>query len=526
MKMKVDYIIIGAGLSGIVLKHFLKNENTVIIDYNYGSYKIGESIIPEHFKHPELLKQVALLSQLPSYTPKYGSTFIADGSIASFPLPEKEAGVAMHIARSEMETAMIKDWNIDISKEKVSDIDFANKIVVTDLHEYEVSKQIIDCSGPAMVVARKMKKIKELWPVYATWRYFDVVNNDIDAFYSAVEDRHLDWRRYDAVHRRVLRSDEIRGWIPSRSTILSKIREGVWCWQIPLFDEKMLSFGVVSKSGPVSEKELMEAVKEFGAPNYTLAARKLDKSGDFNRLHVRNNFAKIADIPPGNKDYILVSDAYAFADPIYSVGTGLAVNKAIELAQILNNGEWDENAIEVYNNHYNEQLDRAIKGFNFWYDGQMMHDDSAAAEVQEHLLVGNVFQTGIAFHYGNVTRDADIADNVNDVQRDKFFINWFKSPVTQRVISALDLNKTRTVGNWVLGGAFPAQGGIVMRWRHLELPELSVMVSDEKTEGIEISFMSYFDNDYPTSHKDFIELMDHINNKVNSNDKLWVELLK
>jgi len=43
--MKVDYLIIGAGLAGITLKHFLKNDRTVVVDPNPGAYKVGESFM-------------------------------------------------------------------------------------------------------------------------------------------------------------------------------------------------------------------------------------------------------------------------------------------------------------------------------------------------------------------------------------------------------------------------------------------------------------------------------------------------
>ncbi len=524
-KIKTDYVIIGAGLSGMVLKHFLKNQNVVILDDNPGGYKIGESIIPEHFRHPEMQKQLYRISKLPSFTPKYGTTFIADGSIASFPLPQRESTMAMHIFRSELETEMMNDWNIEVTRERVKDIDFESKIVITDKTEYEFKHQVIDCSGPAMVIARLKNSVKDMWPAYATWRYYDVLEDDSQKFYDEIKKRGWDWRRYDVFHRRLLDSKEIRGWMPSRSTILTKVKDGLWTWQIPLYKGKILSFGVVSKLGPVSAEEMDDILNENKAPNYVkLAPRKLDKSGHLNRLHMRNMFAKIAEIPPGNPNYILVSDAYAFADPIYSVGTGLAVNKAIEVATILNQRGWNEETINEYNAYYNEQLERAVKGFEFWYDGKVIKDDAAAIEVQEQLLIGNAFQSRIGIHYADALLDAGLPPSLREEIEDKFFVEWFKPPVTQDVRSLLGIGEKDVNGNWLFLGAFPAVGGIVSRWRHTKIPEMSILVSNEKG-ALQLSYMSYFEESFPIKDAELESLLVLFRESFQNHTKEWLDLL-
>ena len=84
----------------------------------------------------------------------------------------------MHVSRHEMEALMLDIWETPVIKERVSAIDFQQKVVTTDKSQYRVARQIIDCSGSAMVVAHLLGEGEELWPVYATWAYFDVVEND------------------------------------------------------------------------------------------------------------------------------------------------------------------------------------------------------------------------------------------------------------------------------------------------------------------------------------------------------------
>ncbi len=491
---QVDYLIIGAGLAGMVLKRFLKNDNTVLIDPNPGGYKIGESIIPEHFRHPAIRADLPLMQKLPSYSPKWGTTFIADGEVASFPLPKEEAGVAMHVSRFEMEQAMLEAWKLDVVRERVTGVDVENKVVTTDKETYEVARQIIDCSGPAMVVARKLGMVKRLWPIYATWAYFDVKDFDISALASHIKAEGWKWRRYDASHRNVLPVEEIEGWHLARTTTLTKLGDGKWCWQIPLHGETRLSFGIVSKAGPVSKEELLETTKTHAAPGYTLEARPLDHSSHHNRVYVRNNFAVQAD-KPATLDYILISDAYCFADPIYSVGTGLAVNKALEVAGMLNSRDWDKAAVLEYTERYREQIARAVAGFEFWYDGKVLSDGEAASTVADNLLVGSLFQTEVAHHYGHAVADADLPPAMRE--QDPFDVDWNALPKTREVRALLPADGAP---GWELLTVNPSLNrGLVLRWRHTEQPELSILVAPTDGGDFDVHYKNLPAGPYPAS---------------------------
>src|SRR5262245_37299164 len=116
IRMKIEYLIIGAGQAGLVLKRFLTEGRSVLLDPNPGGYKIGESVVPEQFAHPVMQALVPKVRELPSYAPKLGTTFVCDDSVASFPLPPTEAALSMHVARSELEQLMARAWNTDITR--------------------------------------------------------------------------------------------------------------------------------------------------------------------------------------------------------------------------------------------------------------------------------------------------------------------------------------------------------------------------------------------------------------------------
>src|SRR5688572_30239700 len=173
---------------------------------------------------------VPKVRELPSYTPKLGTTFVCDDSVASFPLPPTEAALSMHVARTEIEQLMAREWEIPITRERVVEVDIATKTVRSDKQTYHVEKQIIDCSGPAMILATALGEVSSLWPVYAAWGYFDVVSSSDDRFWEAIRTSGKRYLRYDAPRRRVLPGPEVDRWSPSRTTILTRTRPGVWTW--------------------------------------------------------------------------------------------------------------------------------------------------------------------------------------------------------------------------------------------------------------------------------------------------------
>lgn len=492
----VDYLIIGAGMAGTVLSRFLADKKTVLLDPSPGGYKIGESVIPEHYMHPELRALLPAARRLPSFSPKAGTTFVGEDAVASFPLPDFAAELAMHVERAELEKLMHEAWSTRIRRERVLSVDMPEKRVTTDKGSYKVARQILDCSGPAMVVAHQLQDVRELWPVSARWAYFDVEGIDDARFREQVRGAGKAYGRFDAYDGRIVRlaDGETDGWRPSETTILRRVREGMWTWEIPLFHRTRLSFGVVSKGGAVSDEELFEIAERTHSAHYRLKRRPTGGKSPYDRVHARGRFAKKAGAA-ATMDYVLVADAYAFADPIYSVGTGLAVNKAVELAGMLNDGGWTEEKRERWCRDYDALLARAVKAFEFWYTGAVLKDDAAAREVQRDFLFGGAFQTGIATAYARSLADAR-ADAGGSAGADE---------LSSAVSRLLALEPSGELAGWRLGGAWAAAGGLEMRWLRRDLPELVVDVSfDGKLRPcyrrfgpVALSFRNLFDGPYP-----------------------------
>jgi hypothetical protein len=199
-------------------------------------------------------------------------------------------------------------------------------------------------------------------------------------------------------------------------------------------------------------------------------------------MYVRNNFARSAAVP-ATKDYIMVSDAFCFADPIYSVGSGLAINKAIEVAQVLNETGWSPEVCAGYCEHYAHQLKGAVEGFQFWYDGKTVRDDAAAKTVQDQLLVGNTFQSNITYHYVRSLAASDLSPRLYPA--DRFAVDWSDpkmeqaSKVLTRAVQALlGVRQGTEVGGWTFFKARPAVDGVLLAWKGgAQRPPLRLLVS-------------------------------------------------
>ncbi|MFV8749911.1 NAD(P)/FAD-dependent oxidoreductase [Nannocystaceae bacterium ST9] len=522
---QVEHLIIGAGIAGLVLRHFLTSERVVIVDPEPAGYKIGESLIPELFRHPELAALLPRIQALPSYTPKYGTTFVAHGEVALFPIGAREIGEAMHVARSELEGALIEAWNIEVVRARVTSIDFERKRVTTSAGEFEVSGLIFDCSGPAMLVASMLGEVEKLLPVHATWAYYDVIAEHPEALVRAIADQGLRYLQYDVRHRQAVPTSEVDMRQIVRTTYLSQVADGIWTWQIPLFRGRVLSYGVVSRHGPVGVDEYREIAERTHAPHFELRRRPAGADA-FDRVHERNGFARQAK-RPADRDFILLADAFGFSDPVYSVGTGFAVSQAIEVATLINRGDWSRETCEAYVARCRETLARARKAFDFWYSGAVLHDPVVASEVQHDFLLGGLFHAGITRHYGAAIELASLAS-----ERDPFEAAWEGPELSAAVIELLGLDEGKVLAGWSLLGARPCAGGIQLRWSGHGLPELTMLIADDaggaqpcfrRAGPLALSYMQLFDRGYPQVPA-LAALFDGVSGKLVGHEQRWLGL--
>ncbi len=331
---------------------------------------------------------------------------------------------------------------------------------------------------------------------------------------------------------RVLSDVERGAWRPSVSTILVHLGDGRWSWQIPLFNEGLLSFGVVSRHGPVTREELDAVIEEHRSPQYTLRPHPAAADDHFGNVYQRGGIAQRARCASGER-WILVGDAHFFADPVYSVGTALAINQAIEVATLLNEGGWDADRSEAYNRRAGDLANRAIRAYQFWYDDEVTRDDRAAKEVQHGFLVGSAFQVGIAEHYGAALSCARLADHADP--EPEAFSGRFRASgeVLEAVLSevtALLGAPDGAVAGWSLGGAQPSNSGVQLDWSSAGRPQLTMLLSASpgpafrRVGAFALSYQSLWDGPYPMDAAG-AALFDAVSASLKSAPDGWRDLL-
>jgi flavin-dependent dehydrogenase len=102
-------------------------------------------------------------------------------------------------------------------------------------------------------------------------------------------------------------------------------------------------------------------------------------------------------------DYLLVGDAFMFVDPIYSVGTSIAVNKALEAAALVADG-WTAPRCEAFNQRYDALLARRTAAFESWYSEDTRANDENTRRVLHYFPDMTRFQAGITWQYARVVQ--------------------------------------------------------------------------------------------------------------------------
>ncbi len=399
--VEVEHLVIGAGVAGMTLAHRL-GERAIVIDPHPDRYKIGESIIPQHFYDPAFAPLLERVRAAESACPKIGTLFVRGDTASYFPILDDDALAertpAVHVERAELERISRQWFGTKPRPERALSVDFEARAVLTDSAHYRVHGLVADCSGPAMFVARQLEMVRELWPIRATWAYWDVERIDRPRFRDWLHGGPHEYLRYDGIARGLVRGRAADDWDPSHVTMLTAIEEGLWSWQIPLHAGMRLSFGLVSRKGPIDEQAYIAHTKSALGPQYVAKLRAFSHAGPYDVLHQRQRFARAATQFSG-EGFALLGDAAFFGDPVYSVGTGVATSQALQLAELLDERPWSLETSRAWQRQQSRTLARVERAYRNWYEGDVTADDAIASEIQDRVLIGGAFRVKLADDY-------------------------------------------------------------------------------------------------------------------------------
>ena len=389
--IECDFLIIWMWIAWIWLKYKL-NGNVILLEQNPFSYKVWESHIPNLVDADIWILNLApnLSKKLKSYQVKKWAIF-ADSRNKKYEnliLAELEDKYTFHSGRTELEEFLVNELNIVYNIEKVIDVDLDQKIVRTNINTYKVWKYIIDCSWPRMFLADKLWLIENVYldkTFHAKWWYWEVIENKKDE----------------------LKVDE--------HTLLNQVKDNKWVWQIPLYWWKIISIWIISTNKNLSFEEYKNLINEYKHPYYKTLRLKDEK------IHSRSNFSKISKKASWDW-YILVWDAYAFADPVYSIWTWISFSESIYLAKKLNNNTFDSNK---YNYKCRELINTFLWFFSSWYD-ESWKNVYNIEEINKNVLQGNLIKDYFDKYVDTIKKYSVTISNVEKIYwwNEERIIEW------------------------------------------------------------------------------------------------------
>ncbi|MBK8000542.1 MAG: tryptophan 7-halogenase [Verrucomicrobia bacterium] len=317
-----DVAVIGGGPGGAALATFLARagHHCVIFEQSkFPRYHIGESLIPHTHG---IFDRLGLLPQLraSAFPVKHSVRFVSHGGKESVPfyfsetIPGERART-WQVERSQFDTMMLdhaRAGGVEVHEQtSIDKVLFEDsravgvQTVSADGARSEVrAKVVVDASGRACIIGRQLglrSPLPELRKASA-WGYF--------------------------------RGGKRLPGIDAGETTMFLIPGGGWFWYIPLPDD-MVSVGIVADPEYVfSESDDMEAAFTREVAKCAPLADRLSAATRVGPVRGSRHLAYLNRQTCGD-GWVMIGDARAFLDPIYSSGLYLALGSAELAAQCI-----------------------------------------------------------------------------------------------------------------------------------------------------------------------------------------------
>jgi len=318
----VDVIVIGGGPGGATLSTFLARAGhrcVVFEQAKYPRYHIGESLVPHTYG---IFERLGVLPQLQasSFPVKHSVRFVARDGKASVPFYfsetiEGDGARTWQVERSQFDCLMLdhaRANGVEVHEQaSVQEVIFENgkavgvRLASENGSSTEVrAKVVVDASGHACVIGRQLDllcKLPELRKA-TVWSYF--------------------------------RGGKRLPGIDAGETTMFLIPGGGWFWYIPLPDD-VVSVGLVADPEYVfSQSDDMEEAYLREVARCASLSERLVTAERFGPVRGSRHLAYLNRQTCGD-GWVMIGDARAFLDPIYSSGLYLALGCAELAAQCI-----------------------------------------------------------------------------------------------------------------------------------------------------------------------------------------------
>ena len=320
-----DVVVVGGGPAGLTAATVLglHGHKVLLLEKEkFPRYHVGESLLPFGYFPFKRIGMVEKLNRS-QFVRKYAVQFASQDGRISAPFYfhkhlQHEAAVTWQVLRSEFDQMLLenaREKGVEVREEtkatgilreggRVAGVTAAGK----DGREYEVhAKMTIDASGHDIFTLSKSggRKWDPVLNKMAVWTYYR----------GALRDAGVD----------------------EGSTTVAMVPERGWFWYIPQHDD-MVSVGVVAEkdylfTGPreLSEIFLGEVEKNLWIKQHLAQGQQVGKYYSTREYSYRGEYS-------AEHGLVLVGDAFAFLDPVFSSGVYLALKSGEMAADAVHEG--------------------------------------------------------------------------------------------------------------------------------------------------------------------------------------------
>ena len=343
-----DVIVIGAGPSGCGVAALLAQKGwkvLVLEKETFPRYHIGESLIP-YCWFP--LEKIGILDKIKAadFTSKQSVQFVSTEGIASKPFyffehTQHVCAQTWQVSRSDFDHLMLRhaeECGAVIKQSTtvlglIQEQGFVQGVEAQSGSDQQCQyrgKMTIDASGRSMLSASRFG-----------WRQQDPSLKKIAI-----------WTYYKGAQR--------DAGIDAGATTVAFLPNQGWFWYIPL-REDTISVGVVAERGYLfDETTNVEEIYEREIQRQPWIARRTQSAERISHCQVTNDYSYRAKYCADN-GLILIGDAFAFLDPVFSSGVFLALQSAVMAADAVDAALMSVNVGAEQFQNYGQELCEGIE---------------------------------------------------------------------------------------------------------------------------------------------------------------------